>query len=241
MVAHETQLFPVPDAMEDRMAVLIEPLSIGVHAVLQSPPRAGEPVLVIGSGPIAMGAIWALRATGFNGELVAQAKRPKEQDLALQLGATDVVTPGLEARQALVDTGASAYQPLVGPEVYAGGGFPLIYDCVGKKESLDQSLRYAAPRGRIVMLGCAAQVRSLDLTLLWARELEFKGFLGYGKESWGGEERHTFEVTRQLLTEVGIPVEKVVTHIFPLKQYRDALKAAWDRKASGAMKVALRP
>jgi len=240
MVAHQSQLFPVPDGMEDRMAVLIEPLSIGLHAVLQSPPHPHEPVLVIGSGPIAMATVWALSATGFEGTLLAQAKRPKEAELALELGATDVVQPGLEARQALVDTGAMAYQPIVGPEVYAGGGFPLIYDCVGKKESLDQALRYASPRGRVVMLGCSAQLSSLDLTLLWARELEVRGFLGYGKERWGGEERHTFEVTRELLLEVGIPVDRLVTHIFPLAQYRDALKAAAIRRRSGAMKVVMR-
>jgi threonine dehydrogenase-like Zn-dependent dehydrogenase len=134
-----------------------------------------------------------------------------------------------------------AYQPLVGPEVYAGGGFPLIYDCVGSRQSIDQSLRYASPRGRVVMLGCAAVVKSLDLTLLWARELEILGFLGYGREEWRGEERHTFEVTRELLTEAGIPVEKVVTHLFPLAQYKDALKAASNRRGSGAMKVVLRP
>jgi threonine dehydrogenase-like Zn-dependent dehydrogenase len=241
MVAHQSQLFPLPDEMEDRMAVLVEPLSIGVHAVLQSPPRPQEPVLVIGSGPIAMGAIWALKATGFTGDLVAQVKRPQEVALARELGATDTVAPGPEARQALVDTGAMAYQPIVGPEVYAGGGFPLIYDCVGKKESLDQALRYASPRGRVVMLGCSAQLRSLDLTLLWARELEVRGFLGYGREEWRGEEKHTFEVTRELLMEVGIPVEKLVTHVFPLRQYRDALKAASNRRSSGAMKVVLEP
>jgi threonine dehydrogenase-like Zn-dependent dehydrogenase len=241
MVAHKSQLFPIPDVLDDRTAVLMEPLSIGLHAVLQGPPHPDEPVLVIGSGPIAMGAVWALRATGFQGDLVAQAKRPKEIALARALGATEVVKPGLEARQALVDTGASAYQPIVGEEVFAGGGFPLIYDCVGKAQSIDQSLRYASPRGRVVMLGCAAEVRSLDLTLLWARELEVRGFLGYGREVWQGAETHTFEVARDLLVNVGIPVEQMVTHLFPLAQYKDALKAAANRRKSGAMKVVLRP
>ena len=61
MVAHQSQLFPVPDQIDDRSAVLIEPLSIGVHAILNSPPARGETALVIGSGPIAMSTVWALR------------------------------------------------------------------------------------------------------------------------------------------------------------------------------------
>jgi threonine dehydrogenase-like Zn-dependent dehydrogenase len=241
IVAHESQLYPVPPDLEDRTAVLIEPLSIGVHAVLQAPPRRGEPILVIGSGPIAMSTIWALRAIGFGGDLVAQAKRSDESELALRLGASEVVRPGLEARQALVDTGAMAYQPIVGPEVYSGGGFPLIYDCVGTKVSLEQSLRFAAPRGRVIMLGCAAQVPRLDLTFLWARELMVRGFLGYGRETWEGQECHTFQVTQALLQRRPMPVDRMVTHVFPLEQYREALKAASNRRRSGAMKVVFRP
>jgi threonine dehydrogenase-like Zn-dependent dehydrogenase len=241
MVAHEAQLYPVPDDMEDGTAVLFEPLSIGVHAALNSPPFPHEPVLVIGSGPIAMSTLWALRATGFGGTLVAQAKRFKEGRLALALGATEVVKPGVGAREALVDTGAKAYMPLVGPEVYAGGGFPLIYDCVGSRESLEQALRYAAPRGRIVMLGCSAQLRRVDLTFLWARELEVVGYFGYGRERWRGGEAHTFEITRELLQETSAPVGRMVTHVFPMDQYRDALRAASNRRVSGAMKVVMTP
>jgi len=241
LIAHETQLFAVPDAIDDRTAVLIEPLAIGVHAVLNAPPRRGEIALIIGSGPIAMATLWALRSLGFGGDLVVQAKRKKETELALALGASNVVRPGLEARQALVDTGAMAYQPLAGPEVYSGGGFPVIYDCVGSRSSLEQAIRYAAPRGRIVVLGCSAQIRKLDLTFLWSRELDIRGFLGYGKEEWDGKELHTFEIARELLLRGPFPVERFVTHVFPLEQYRDALKAAANRRRSGAMKVVLKP
>jgi threonine dehydrogenase-like Zn-dependent dehydrogenase len=241
MVAHESQLFQVPDELEDRTAVLIEPLSIGVHAVLNEPPERGERVLVIGSGPIAMSTVWALRGMGFGGDLVVQAKRKGEVELARALGASQVVRPGDEARQALIDTGSMAYQPLVGPEVYSGGGFPIIYDCVGSRESLEQSMRYAAPRGRVVVLGCSAQIKKLDLTFLWARELNVRGFLGYGTESWDGRDLHTFEITRELLLRKPLPVERIVTHIFPLSQYREALKAAANRRRSGAMKVILQP
>jgi len=241
LVAHQTQLFPVPDELEDRAAVLIEPLSIGVHAILNAPPRRGEAAFVIGSGPIAMSTVWALRAAGFGGDLIVQAKREKETELALSLGASQVVRPGPDARQVLVEQGAMAYQPLVGAEVYSGGGFPVIYDCVGTRESLDQALRYARPRGRIIVLGCSAQVPKLDLTFLWARELEVRGFLGYGRESWGGREIHTFGVTRELLLRRPLPLDRFVTHAFPLAQYQDALKAATNRRRSGAMKVVFKP
>ncbi len=241
LVAHESQLFLVPDEIDDRTAVLTEPLAVSVHAAMNAMPERGESVLVIGSGPIAMSTIWALRGLGFGGDLVVQAKRKKEAELALALGASQVIRPGEEARQALVDRGAMAYQPLAGPEVYSGGGFPVIYDCVGSRSSLDQAIRYARPRGRIIALGCSAQMRKLDLTFLWARELDIRGFLCYGTETWDGNELHTFEITRELLLRKPLPVDRFVTHVFPLEEYKDALKAAANRRRSGAMKVVLKP
>jgi len=246
MVAHASQLFPVPDAVPDRAAVLVEPLSIGMHAVLNGGPGVdgvdpGADVLVIGSGPIAMGTIWALRSTGFEGTIVGQTKREHEAELARAMGADEVVKPGAEARQVLVETGAMAYQPIIGDEVYSGGGFPLIFDCVGNAGSLQQALRFAAPRGRVVMLGCAAEISRLDLTFVWSRELEIRGFVGYGTEEWRGDRRHTFEATLQCLQESEVPVEELVTHAFSLEEYRDALAAAANHRRSGAVKVILEP
>ena len=241
VLAHRSQVFAVDDALSDNAAVLLEPLSIALHAVLRTPPRAQEPVLVIGSGTIALATIWALRATGFHGPILAQAKRAHEQELARTLGATDVVAPGPEARRALIETGASAYMPVVGPEVYSGGGFPLIYDCVGSRSSIAQTLAFASPRARIVAIGCVAEFKKLDLTFVWARELRIRGAVGYGQETWRGERRHTFEIAHDLLLETGAPVENMVTHVYPLHQYRDALRAAANHRKSSAVKVVLQP
>lgn len=242
-IAHESQLFPVADSLDDNTAALIEPLSIGMRAVIRAgpPPGSTQPVLVIGSGAVALAAVWALRATGFEGPVIAQAKRPHEARLHRRLGATETITPGDGAREALVGTGARAYTPLVGPEVYSGGGFPVIFDCVGSRESLDEAIRYAAPRGRVVLLGCAGELRRLDLTFLWARELHVRGFVGYGPEHWRGKLEHTFHITQDLLVEYDVPVRDMVTHVFPLSQFGSALAAAANHRRSEAIKVLLKP
>jgi threonine dehydrogenase-like Zn-dependent dehydrogenase len=241
MIAHESQLFAVDDAMSDNAAALMEPLAVGMHAALRSRPFGSGPALVLGSGPIALGVVWALRAAGFEGALIAQMKRPHEKKLALAFGATSVVTPGDEAREALIGTGAQAYMPIVGDEVYAGGGFPLVFDCVGSGQTIKQALRYAAVRGRIVLLGCAAEIPKLDLTFVWANELQIKGFQCYGDEEWRGRTEHTFQITHDMILETGAPVEDMVTHVFPLDQYRNALSTAANRRKTGSVKVLLDP
>ncbi len=241
VVAHESQVHPVADGLDDRAAVLLEPLSIAVHAVLRSPPDTVERVLVIGSGPIAFSTTWALRALGYDGEVTVQAKRPAERELARRLGATQAVAPGADARRAMLETGAASYRPPVGPEVYAAGGFPLVYDCVGSRQTINQALRFAAPRGRVVLLGCAGVLRRLDLTMVWARELAIQGVQGYGRERWGGDTLHTFELAQRLLLATDAPVAQMVTHTYPLHRYRTALAATRHRRRSGAVKVLLTP
>lgn len=241
MIAHESQLFPVSDAINDRSASLIEPLAVGMHAALQSRPLGEGPALVLGSGPIALGVIWALRAIGYDGELIAQVRRDHEADLARALGASSVISPGDEARDAMVATGANAYMPIVGDEVYAGGGFPLIFDCVGSSQTVKQALRYATVRGRIVLLGCAAEIPKLDLTPVWANELQVQGYQCYGEEAWRNGTEHTFKITHDLLIETGAPVERLVTHIYPLHQYQEALSTAANRRKTGSVKVLLDP
>jgi threonine dehydrogenase-like Zn-dependent dehydrogenase len=141
----------------------------------------------------------------------------------------------------LVETGAQAYMPIVGDEVYSAGGFPLIFDCVGSGETVKQSLRFSSPRGRIVLLGCAAEIRKLDLTFVWARELQLKGYVCYGTEVWQGGRAHTFEIVHQLLLETAAPVERMVTDVYPLAQYRTALSAVSNRRRTGSIKVLLDP
>lgn len=241
MIVHESQLYPVDDRITDRVGALMEPLAVGMHAALRTRPFGPGPALVIGSGPIALGAIWALRAAGYEGELVAQIKRGHEAEIARALGASEIVSPGDAARQALIETGASAYMPIIGDEVYSGGGFPLIFDCVGSEQTIKQALRYAAPRGEIVLLGCAAEIKKLDLTFVWARELRIHGYVCYGMEEWRGQRLHTFQVTHDMILETGAPVDRIVTHEFPLNQYKEALSAAANRRRSGAIKVLLDP
>ncbi len=241
VIAHVSQVYPLPDEVGDDIAVLTEPLAVATHAVLRMPLDDRGPVLVIGSGAIALGVIWALRATGFKGEAVSVVKRPHEAEAARRLGADRTVRPGAEARRALLDTGARAYKPIIGPEVFSGGGFPVVFDGVGNRSSLGLALDAARVRGHIAVLGCAGRIRDLELSFLWARELEVHGFVCYGAESWRGESLHTFRVVHRLMVTHGNALRALLTHNFPLDRYREALRTAADHARTGAIKVVLRP
>ncbi len=241
MIAHASQLHPVDPALDDRTAVLVEPLAIALHAVLRAEVRPRARVLVLGSGPIALGAVWALRATGFDGPLAVQVKREREASLARALGADETAAPGGAARAALRRTGASPFKPLVGREVFAGGGYDVVFDCVGSGATLQQAIGWTAPGGHVALVGCAGRIRRLDLAFVWARELRIQGTAGYGPDAWRGERLHGFERAMRLLRDGRAPVRDMVTHQFPLAGYRQAFAAASDHAGARSVKILLRP
>ncbi|HEU5075215.1 MAG TPA: alcohol dehydrogenase catalytic domain-containing protein, partial [Polyangiaceae bacterium] len=224
MMAPARQLYRVPASVSDRAAVLTEPLAVATRAVVGMWPALSDSVLVIGSGPIALATIWALSALGYAGRLYAQVKRAHEQKLAERLGAHRAVAPGAPVRETITSLGGRVYKPLIGPEVYAGG-FDCVFDCVGSSQSLDQAVRMTRAGGSLAMLGCCTQVRNVDLTFLWARQLIVRGFVAYGPERWQGRELHTFELVLELLERSALPITDMITHEFGLEDYRKALEA----------------
>src|SRR5439155_9125427 len=93
LVAHRSQVHPVPDGMTDSRAVLVEPLACAIHAALRARPEPGASVLVVGAGTVGALAVLALREFTGAGRIVVAAKHQAQADLARQLGATEVVNP----------------------------------------------------------------------------------------------------------------------------------------------------
>src|SRR5204862_511429 len=68
LVAHRSQLHPVPERMSERKAVLVEPLACAIPAAFRAAPAPGPAVLLVGAGaadaPIehVVGAVYPLRS-----------------------------------------------------------------------------------------------------------------------------------------------------------------------------------
>ncbi|HEY7036401.1 MAG TPA: zinc-binding dehydrogenase [Thermomicrobiales bacterium] len=236
LVVHRSQAFPVPDALSDATAVLVEPFSVAVHAVLKAPPPAESKVLIVGAGSIGLLVLAALRLLGNKAHVTVLARHPVQEEMARRFGA-DVVLRGTGAGDAATQvTGAKRYKPIKGKPVYAGG-FDWVFDAVGSARSVDESLRVAGPHGRVVLVGCAGEVSHLDLSFVWARELQITGCYVYGKEP-SHEGAHTFEVAMRLLADhPDLPLGDLVTHTVPLANWREAMRLSLQRGQHGAIKV----
>lgn len=79
----------LPDGLSSEQGALVEPLAVGLHALNSTPRADGEPVLVLGAGPVGLAvALWA-RALGAR-EVVVSDPVAHRRALAERLGATPV-------------------------------------------------------------------------------------------------------------------------------------------------------
>ncbi len=239
-VCHEEQCVKIPVNASWEEGLMLEMLAVAVRGVLRRPPGEGERALVIGAGTIGLSVLMALRALFPGVEVSVAARHPHQAEAARRLGAEEVIRGDLYEAAARI-TGARMLKAPLSAKPTVVGGFENVYDSVGSSESLDDAVRLARSGGRVVLLGAAYEAR-IDWTFVWFKELTIFGALAYSTENMEGKKQRTFEVARKLLEEGKVDLKGLVTHTFPLKDYKKALRAAMD-KGSGErpIKVALAP
>jgi threonine dehydrogenase-like Zn-dependent dehydrogenase len=240
LVAHETQLHRVPDGVPDEAAVLVEPFSCALHAVLRAVedrPSKIDTTLVIGCGTMGLLTVAALRATGSARRVVAVAKHRQQHDLARRLGADETVPADKDTLAALCKrAGASVHVPEIGgPTVL--GGFDAVFDAVGSPQTLDDAVRLTRERGTTVLVGMPAVPKTVDWTTIWYKELQVRGAYAYGVEEFAGERLRTFGLALRFVQQRRAELAPLVTHKFPLGDYKQAIRTALFTGRSRSVKT----
>jgi threonine dehydrogenase-like Zn-dependent dehydrogenase len=73
---------------------------------------------------------------------------------------------------------------------------------------------------------------TIDLAPVWHRELELQGAYTYGREPDG---RHTFDIAFDLVRRIDL--EPLVSAVYPLSRYAEALDHASDAGRLDSVKV----
>jgi threonine dehydrogenase-like Zn-dependent dehydrogenase len=228
LVAHDSQIHPIPSEMSDADAVMVEPTACAIHAALSLPLMPDSLVGVIGSGTLGLTVIAALRKYTEVGRIIASAKYPHQRDLALSLGADQA--PGSDEISRAIRR--SRHSTVAGMTVQDGAD--IVFDCVGSRRSIEQSLEMLRPGGHIVLVGMGYKT-AIDLSPLWHRELSITGSYTYGMEKINGNTRRTFDMAIELAYEANLG--RLVSAAYPLERYEEAIEHAATAGSRGAVKI----
>lgn len=238
MLAHRSQLWPVPDGMSDESAVLIEPLACAIHAAFRAEIPAGGTVHLVGAGTVGILTLIAIKAFTRADHVVVAAKHQRQRAAATMAGADDVVRPEHAVKAVRRTDHAVKLTPERGMD-FLLGGVDVSIECTGSSGALDLALRTTKAGGRVVVSGIPG--RGADLTPLWFRELELVGAYTSGVEDLGdGITRPTFEMAIELASNLSM-LDQLVGAIYPLDRWREALDHAMAAGKLGTFKVAFAP
>ncbi|MBP7829797.1 MAG: zinc-binding dehydrogenase [Kiritimatiellae bacterium] len=235
--AHPRQLVRLPDALDDKMAVLTDSLACALQAVLPRFPADDQSVIVYGAGILGQHIVRLLRALGSRARVFVIARHEFQKAAAIAGGATEALRA--PSRRELAERLGGRFLPTTLGGGAVEGQADLFFDCVGTAASIQEGLLQLKPRGQLVLIASSAGLRSLDVSPIWFREIRITGSALCGLTEFRGETRRTYDRATELLAGRPGPWRELVTHVFPLRKYADAFRAAFDKRRFHSMKVAL--
>lgn len=198
----------LPAGTDPVVGALVEPLSIGLHAIRLAGHGAGRAVAVLGSGAIGLSCLTAARRRGF-GTVVCVDAGPAKAGLAEALGADGYVdartgSPSPDRVAALV-AGRTASGP---PDlVVVAAGYPGV---------LDQAVATVRPGGTVVVVSYFEAPVAVDLNAFVGREARVLFSSLSGPDDFR-------EVISWLADKTVDPLP-LVTHQFPLHRAEEAMR-----------------
>lgn len=201
------RLHRLPDSLSAADACLAEPFSVAIHGLERAGARAGEPALVVGLGPIGLLAVAALRGRG-SGTITGIDPVGVRRDLAAGLGADRLLASVSEET----------------------GSVPLVVECSGRPEMIQEAANRCSPGGRVVLLG-VPMAEATVAPLVWVtREISVVGSISSTDE----------EFAEALLTLEREPsIAGIITRRISLDEVPDAFEQLIHSPADG--KVAVEP
>ncbi|WP_157071006.1 NAD(P)-dependent alcohol dehydrogenase [Alicyclobacillus acidiphilus] len=217
-IAHRSDfVYRIPDDMSFEKASLVEPFSVGVHALRRARFQAGESVVIMGMGPVGLTAVIAAKQAGASAIVVGDVEQNR-LDVAMALGATKAVNVRTES---LPDAIAS---------VADGVGLDVGIETAGNPAALKSLFTAVRRGGRIAIVGLPPiETNDLNIPMIVDNEIEMIGVFRYA---------NTYPAGIALLNSVDVDV--LLTDTYGLEDAGAALERARTNKA-GSIKVMVYP
>jgi len=216
-----TELITVPwekvvpaDGLSRRELALVEPLSVGFHAVDRGRVTATDTVVVIGCGAVGLGAIAGARARG--ARTIAVDIDDAKLGIAKAAGAAHTVNSDPESLPARIAA------------LTRGEGADVVIEAVGIPGTFVAAVNAAAFTGRVVYIGYAKTAVAYDTTLFVKKELDILGARNATMAD--------FRAVMAMLRRGEFPVSATVTRSVSLDDAGAALEE-WNRDARSVTRI----
>ena len=194
------------EGLSIRELALVEPLSVGFHAVDRGRVTPSDVVAVIGCGAVGLGAVAGAHARGAH--VIAVDVDDAKLALAEKAGARD-----------LVNTPAASLHERIAA-LTSGDGADVVIEAVGLAETFVAAVAAVAFTGRVVYIGYTKGAVAYDTSLFVKKELDILGSRNATLDD--------FRDVTEMLRQRKFPSDGVVTRSVSLDHAAAALET-WHR------------
>jgi len=213
-------LHRIPDGVPFEHAALTEPACVTYNAIhVKSRIRPGEPVVVIGPGPIGLFAVQMCLAAGAGAVyLVGTTADRKRMQVGKELGAALAIDAAQEDAAGVI------------LDQTDGEGVHLVIDAAGPAAAVKLAMDVVARNGQITKVGWGPNPVDLSLDPLIAKAATLQGSFSHTWRTW--------EAVLQMTSAGQIRMSPMISHRFTIEQWLEAFHLVEEREA---VKVVLSP
>ncbi len=206
-VAPAKALHKIPSQLPSEIAVFAEPLSCVLNGIRKIKPQVGENVIILGAGPIGLLYTAIMKSSGV-GKIIVVEINEFRANFAKQMGANLVVNPKEKDLEEIIKSETEI-------------GADIVIDAVGSL--VVEAINFVRRGGRILLFGMNSKAycnfHQYDVT---RKEITIFGTY---------ISNFTFPDSIKLLVSGVLPLEKLITHRFPLTEVLKGIEVM--RKGEG--------
>ena len=210
---------PIPAGVSFREGALVDSAGVALHGLELSGVTTGGTVAVIGPGPIGLVTMRLARTMG--AARVIMVGRGSRLEASRKLGADLLVDIEKEDPVEAVQEGTD------------GLGVDEAFECSGAPGTFNQAVRMVRKGGRVSLLGVPPGSLMEPLPFKYIVHNEIAIFGSRANPNVSSKVIH-------LISSGQLKVKDLVTHVFPLTEFDQALDTFVNRK-DGAVKVVIEP
>jgi threonine dehydrogenase-like Zn-dependent dehydrogenase len=229
-------VFPLPEAVDDRAAALVEPLAVACHAVRRGPDPGGRKALVLGVAAflrLGGASVTVVDPSALRREAAAALGTERPSD-PLAAGTTDAITsrgdlPVAGTTGAITSRGEiRTLDPAT--ERPEPDSFDLVFECAGADATMAAAIRAARPGGTVVVSALFGRRVEISPDRFSVKEASLVGAFGY---------RDEFPEVIEALASGAIDAAALISHELPLARIDEAFQIQSDPTES--LKVLVHP
>lgn len=209
IVMHHWHMHKIPDNISLEEAALVEPGTVALHGLENSKAKAGETILVTGTGVIGLMAVNLAKQMGL--KVLLAGRKPFKLDIGLQMGADAVINTTEEDLSEAVR------------RVTDGRGVDIFYDTTGAMDIVKHAMDLTVYAGRISLLAFYDDLlNAFDVNKL---VMFHKSLLGCEGTDWCAPR------VLDIVAQKKVPLTPMITHRVSFEKAADAIRTSRQNTA----------